>query len=198
MNEASSPSDQELIDLLSGQDAIGKVVGLSRRPYRYATSAPLEQLRVATGGGAELEMIFKDLSRERLLGDAGTTKPEFLHRPEREIETYRRILRPARIGPRCFAAIAEPEAGRCWLLIEKVPGVELWQIGELALWEEVARWLGGFHSHFGGRIEEVQAVNSHLLDLSGDWFHSWCGLALKRLAGSEDPRAPELRRTLGG
>ena len=191
------PSDQDLIDLLSRQEAIGEVVKLSRRPYRYATSAPLEELHVETAAGPEMDLIFKDLFRERLLGDAGATKPEFLHLPEREIETYRHILTPAGIGPRCVATISEPP-DRYWLVIEKVPGVELWQIGELSLWEEVARWLGGFHSTFAGRLDEARSANPHLLDLSPEWFESWCRRAMERLDESEDRRARALRSELQG
>jgi Ser/Thr protein kinase RdoA (MazF antagonist) len=190
-----APSDQNLIDLLR-RSGSGEVLGLTRRPYRYATSAPLEELHVDLGDGAEMNLILKDLSRDRMIGEAGATKPEFLHQPEREVETYRRILAPAGIGPRCVAAVAEPDPPRYWLLIEKVPGVELWQIGELAIWEEVARWLGDFHAGFAGRIDEVRAANPHLLDLSAAWFRSWRDRALDRLGHSDDPRAPELERAL--
>jgi hypothetical protein len=186
-----APSDQELVDLLTGQDEIGEVVGLSRRPYRYATSAPLEELDVETADGAELNLILKDLSRERLIGDAAT-KPEFLHLPEREIETYRRILAPAGIGPRLFGA----EPGRQLLLIEKVPGVELWQVGELEVWEEVAEWLGGFHTSFAGRLDDVRAANPHLLEMSAEWFRSWSDRARERLEGSDDSRAALLAGAL--
>jgi hypothetical protein len=191
------PSERELEDLLESQADIGEVASLTRTPYRYATSAPLEELQVKTARGAELHVIFKDLSRERLLDDA-VIKPEFLHEPEREIETYRRILAPAGIGPRFYGAVAEADPIRYWLLIEKVPGVELWQIGELSLWEEVARWLGDFHSGFAGRLTEVQAANPHLLKLSAEWFDSWCRRALERLADSGDRRAPVLRSALEG
>jgi Ser/Thr protein kinase RdoA (MazF antagonist) len=196
MTEA--PSDQELLDLLDRQDGIGEVIGLSRRAYRYATSAPLEELHVQTGDGTELDLIFKDLSRDRLIGDAAATKPEFLHLPEREIETYQRILDSEEVGPRFFGAVAEPEAGRYWLLIEKVPGVELWQVGELSVWEDVAHWLGRFHSGFAGRLDEMRAANPHLLDLSADWFRSWYRRAVDRLADSADSRAVALRSALGG
>ena len=54
-----------------------------------------------------MALILKDLSRERLLGDAAGAKPAFLHEPRRELEAYRRILAPAGIGPRCFAAVAD-------------------------------------------------------------------------------------------
>jgi phosphotransferase family enzyme len=189
------PSDRELIEVLSGRDGIGEVTGLSRRPYRYATSAPLEEVHVETATDG-VDLILKDLARERLLAEAGTTKPEFLHLPEREIETYRQILAPAGIGPRCFGAVAEAP-DRYLLLIEKVPGVELWQIGELVVWEEVARWLGSFHTDFAARLHEVRAANPHLLDLSADWFRSWCARAEERLAESEDDRAAALRSALG-
>jgi Phosphotransferase enzyme family len=189
-------SDQELIARLAeheGQD----ILELARRPYRYATSAPLEELRVSMDDGAEMTLILKDLSRDRLLGDARTTKPAFLHQPEREVETYRRILAPAGIGARCFAAVAEADPPRHWLLIEKVPGVELWQVGELSVWEEVAKWLGGFHARFAGRLDELQGANPYLLERSESWYRFWCERARTALARSEDPRASSLRAALG-
>jgi hypothetical protein len=195
---SDAPTDQEVMELLSRQDGVGEVVRLTRRPYRYATSAPLEELHAETRDGTELDLILKDLSRERLLGEAAATKPEFLHRPERELETYRGILAPAGIGPRCYGVVAEPDPARHWLLIEKVPGVELWQVGELPVWEEVARWLGGLHAGFAGRLENVRAANPHLLDLSSDWFSSWCVRALERLGGSGDRRARTLLAALRG
>ena len=193
---SDAPSDREVMELLSRQDGVGEVVSMTRRPYRYATSAPLEELHVETADGAELELILKDLSRDRLLEEAAATKPEFLHRPERELETYRRILAPAGIGPRCFGVVAESDRARHWLVIERVPGVELWQVGELSVWEEVAAWLGGLHADFAGRREEVSKANPYLLDLSEEWFKSWCGRALESLAHSDDPRAESLRPAL--
>jgi Phosphotransferase enzyme family len=197
MSVTQAVSDQELIARLSAHQG-RDVVELVRRPYRYATSAPLEEVRVSMDDGAEMKLILKDLSRDRLLGDARTTKPEFLHQPEREVETYRRILAPAGIGARCFVAVAEPDPPRHWLLIEKVPGVELWQVGELSVWEEVARWLGGFHAHSGGRIAELRGANPYLLEHSLSWYRSWCERARAALAGSDDPRALTLQGTLEG
>jgi aminoglycoside phosphotransferase (APT) family kinase protein len=193
-----SVSDRELIEALGGQLDGRAITGLRRRPYRYATSAPLEDVRVATQGGEEVRLILKDLSRERLLGDARATKPEFLHEPSRELDTYRRILDPAGIGPRCFAAVAESDPPRHWLLLERVPGVELWQVGELSVWEQVAGWLGRFHGEFGGRLDEVRAANARLLDLSGSWFRSWCARARAALARSDDARARALLGALDG
>jgi Ser/Thr protein kinase RdoA (MazF antagonist) len=197
MSVTTAVSDQELIARLAehqGRD----VLELGRRPYRYATSAPLEEVRVSMDDGAVMELILKDLSRDRLLGDARTTKPAFLHQPEREVETYRRILAPAGIGARCFAAVAESNPPRHWLLLEKVPGVELWQVGELSVWEEVARWLGGLHARFAGRIDELRDANPYLLEYSLPWYRSWSERAKAALARSDDRRASTLQGALDG
>jgi aminoglycoside phosphotransferase (APT) family kinase protein len=191
-------SDRQLLDVLRAHGDNADIVGLSRRPYRYATSAPLEEICVRTGGGEEMAVIFKDLSRERLLDDARASKPAFLHEPRRELETYRRILAPAGIGPRCIAAVAQDDPPRHWLLIEKVPGMELWQIGELSVWEEVASWLGRFHASFAQRPDEVRTANPYLLGVSEAWFRSWWERGRAALAGSTDRRTARLRRALEG
>ncbi|MEK6250823.1 MAG: aminoglycoside phosphotransferase family protein [Actinomycetota bacterium] len=190
-------SDRELIDALGGRLDGHEIIGVRRRPYRYATSAPLEEVIVLAGGEEVGPLILKDLSRERLLGNARAAKPEFLHEPLRELETYRRILGPAGIGPRCLAAASEPERSRYWLLLEKVPGVELWQVGEMPVWREVARWLGGFHGCFAGRLDEMRAANPYLIDCSEAWFRFWCERALAALSASPDERAPALAAALG-
>jgi len=188
----ASPSDRELVELLGNRH---EAVIISRRAYRYATSAALEELHIRTGD-RETALILKDLSRERLLGDARVTKPVFLHEPEREIETYRRILAPAGLGPKLIAACSQTDPPRHWLLLEKVPGVELWQVGEFSVWEAVASWLGRFHAGFASRLDEVSRANPRLLHYSGDWFRRWCTRARAALAVSGDVRAPLLDAAL--
>jgi Phosphotransferase enzyme family len=197
MSVTKRVSDQELIARLA-EDQGHDILDLARRPYRYATSAPLEEVRVSRDDGAEMDLILKDLSRDRLLGDARRTKPAFLHQPEREVETYRRILAPAGIGARCFVAVAKSDPPRYWLLLEKVPGVELWQVGELWVWEAVARWLGGLHALFAGRIDELRDANPYLLEHSDSWYRSWSERARAALVSSDDPRASTLRDALDG
>jgi hypothetical protein len=186
--------DSELIDALGGRLGGHEIVAVERRPYRYATSAPLEEVRVRTDDGAETLLILKDLSRDRLLPDARRSKPEFLHEPRRELETYRRVLAPAGIGPRTFAVVDD---GRQWLLLQKVAGIELWQAGELWVWDRVAAWLGGLHAHFAGRIDTVREANPHLLEHSPSSYRSWCDRARSALSESTDPRAPSLLEALG-
>jgi hypothetical protein len=185
---------EELGDELDGQP----IVALRRARYRYATSAPLEEVRVVVEGGEEAALILKDLSRDRLPANALAAKPEFLHQPRRELETYRRILGPAGIGPRCFAAHADPDGLHDWLLLEKVPGVELWQVGQLVVWERVARWLGEFHAAFAGKLDQLRSANPHLLDHSAAWFRSWYERAMAAIASSQDGRVADLAAAVDG
>jgi aminoglycoside phosphotransferase (APT) family kinase protein len=193
-----APSDRAILEALGNAWDGQEVVDIRRSPYGYATSAPLEEVHVRLAGGAEVVLILKDLARERLLVDARAAKPDFLHEPRRELETVRRILAPAGIGPRCLAAVAESDPPRHWILMEKVAGKELWQVGEMSTWESVAAWLGAFHARFEGKVEQLRAGNPYLLEYSEDWFDLWrqrCGSALE---GSADPRAADLLRALEG
>jgi Ser/Thr protein kinase RdoA (MazF antagonist) len=174
------------------------VTAITRRPYAYATSSPLEELQVCFDRGDAAKVIFKDLAWERLLDEARRSKPAFLYEPRRAVETYRRILGPSSDCPRCYAAIADAERARYWLLLEKVPGIELWQVGDLEVWEGVARWLGGFHGRFAGQTAELRAMNPYLLDCGATWFDLWRGRAQTALARSDDSRASELLDALGG
>jgi len=185
----ASPSDAELVEALD-QCLGAAIIGLERRPSAYSSSFRMEEVDVRLAAGRTLEMLFKDLSREGMLDGARRAKPAFLYDPRREIETYRLILQPERLGTAtCYAAVSDAAAGRSWLFLEKVPGRELYQVGELALWKEAARWLAGLHSRFTGRDCLVPLVRTaHLLIYGPDFYRRWIDRAraahpsLERLA----------------
>jgi Ser/Thr protein kinase RdoA (MazF antagonist) len=189
---SSAISDRELIDALGDPE----VNAVRRSPYRYATSAALEEVVLVGERGESGALILKDLSRESLLDDARRTKPAFLHEPLRELETYRAIIGPAGIGPRCVAAFSDRERSRHWLLLERVDGVELWQVGEMEVWREVARWLGEFHARYAARLAELREANPHLIEYSPEWFALWRDRARAALSRSADGRAPQLAGAL--
>ena len=167
------------------------VAALERKPYAYATSSPLEEIAVRLTGGRRLRLLLKDLTWERLLEDARRTKPRFLYEPRRCIATYEGVLSGSGLGAECYGWFADDAAARYWLLLEKVPGVELWQIGDLATWEIVARWLARFHLRFAGRAEELDGRNPYLLRYGPDLLRLWPARALDALAAKAGARTEQ-------
>jgi len=138
---------EEALGRRSGQRRC--VVRLERRPSIYSTSFAIEELDVRLDDDTSIRLLYKDVSRHALLEDARKAKPAFLYDPLREIETYRSILGPNRLGtPICYGSIVEPRAERYGLLLENVPGVELYQVGNLVTWRRVAEWLALMHARF--------------------------------------------------
>jgi aminoglycoside phosphotransferase (APT) family kinase protein len=172
--------------------AIGPVARLSRRPYEYATSAPLEHLVVDTTAGATHDLLFKDLDPAHLLPAARSVKPAALHDPHRTVEAQTQLLDPLGVGPRCWLALADDEQRRWWLITDKVDGVELWQVGELATWERVAAWLGGFHARFLDRADDARRAASTLLEHDAVAHRAGAERAARVLRCSSDPRAEDL------
>src|SRR3712207_5004389 len=62
--------------------------------------------------------------------------------------------------------------GRYWLFLERVPGIELYQVGELTTWKRVAHWLALLHSRFAGRTEPL-ARAVPLLSYDGSLYRLW-------------------------
>lgn len=149
------------------------ISGLERRPSPYRTSYSLEELDLRLANDTTLQLMFKDLSRQALLEGARQAKPTFLHDPLREIETYRAILGPTRLGTATYyGAVVDDEIGRYWLFLEKVAGVELYQVGELSVWQHVARWLAGMHDRFVGETGRPSWA-AHLLNYDGNFYRLW-------------------------
>lgn len=126
-----------------------RVRTLDRRPSEYRSSFGLENLTVVLEDGTALELVFKDLGWQSLDAAGRDAKPRFLYRPLREIEIYRELLAPANLGTAgYYGSVVEPDRDRFWLFLERVAGVELYQVGELSRWQEAARWLAAMHSRF--------------------------------------------------
>jgi aminoglycoside phosphotransferase len=153
MRLATQSVDQDLRRVLD--DEVRRRTGrrvraVQRRPHPYRTSFPLEELDVDLDDGGRLELVWKDLGVDRLEGPARVAKESVPHDPRREIEAYG-LLEEAGLGtPGLYGAVSDPARGRAWLLIERIPGVPLWQIGEREVWEAAAAWLATMHRRFHG------------------------------------------------
>jgi len=175
-----SPSDSELRDAL-GRLLPGGALGTSRihrRKSAYATSFPLEELEVTLADGTELRLGFKQLDWH-CLGETGRlAKPRFLHDAGREPAVYASVLAPASLGPRYFGALVDPRADRHWLFVEWVEGRELYQVADIELWREAARWLGRMHLAFAGEIERLGDCVP-LLVYDEAYYRRWMTRALR-------------------
>jgi hypothetical protein len=158
-----------------------RISRLKRRPSIYSTSFIIDELDAHLDDGTRLRVLYKDLSRHALLEAARQAKPIFLYDPLREIETYRTILRPNLLStPICYGAIVDPSVERYGLFLEKVPGVELYQVGDFATWRRVAAWLAVTHARFAGETGRL-ARAAPLLRYDGDFYRLWAGRARSSL-----------------
>lgn len=189
-HQAHSPSTAELLECLGTavQRRLGTApVSLTRRPYLYATSFALEACEMTLAGGEVVPLIFKNLSSAALMATARRTRPGFVYRPEREIEVYRRLLAGSGLGTAgLLAAEVDPGRDRFWLFLERVAGVELYQVADRRVWQQAARWLKGMHR----RLDPAAAPES-LTRLDAAWYRTWMQRAV-RFAGAGTRR--ELRR----
>jgi hypothetical protein len=162
-------TDAELAELLGARS-------VRPRPFEYRSSAPLAELEV---DGRTL--LLKDLSPSALTARARAAKLEFLHDPRRELEVYRSLLDGAGLGtPELAAAVSDPHRERYWLVVEKVRGTELYQVGELERWQETLRWLARLHDHFA----ELPPTD-FLVRYDRSYFELWPARAGVSLPGYE-------------
>jgi len=156
------------------------VVSLRTRPYQYRTSHQVDEVEVDLADGSTRVLLLKHIRRSKLSARARRAKPIFLHDPRREGEAYR-VLEGTGLGvPKCYGSTED------WLLIEKVRGVELWQLGDVEAWARSASWVRRMHDLYAGRLP----MSDHLLRYDATYFRLWPERALLR--------HPELGRVAGG
>jgi hypothetical protein len=160
---------------------------LARMPSPYQTSSALEELDLELDDGAQLQLLFKDTSREAMYERARQVKPAFVHDSRREIETYARVLKQHNLGlATCYGAVVDEPSGRYWLFVEKVPGVELYQVDSLATWRGVARWLAAMHLAFAQADVPARAREVRALRYDAAFYRLWLDRARRFFADEPD------------
>ena len=174
------PSDERLADaqreVLAHADA-GEPARVSRSRSAYRSSFPLEELSVTLSDGSELRLALKRLERGGLSRAGRLAKPAFLFDPGREAAVYSSILPAAPAGPPRYLGSVPADGGAgCWLFIEWVDGRELYQVGELSLWVQVARWLGDLHASLAADLES-HVREGRLLEYDAAHHRRWLARA---------------------
>ena len=169
------------------------VASVRRAAGAYSSSFSIEDVELTFDDGTSAPLVLKDLSPGALLDKARRAKPPFLLDPRREIETYRHVLGPYGLGaPAMVGFAADEAAGRYLLLLEKVPGVPLWQVGELAAWRAAARWLAAAHRRLAPDAPAL-AAPARLIGYDADYYARW----RRRAAEAAAVRGDDARRLLG-
>lgn len=152
-----------------------RIVSLKRRLSPYRSSFNLENLDVQIDDGTSLSLVFKDLSLGAMLEDARRARPEFLYQPQREIQTYRRILARRGMGTAtCYGSVVDEPHGRYWLFLERVPGLELRHVGEFATWQRAAQWLADLHTRVARATRSLhRASELQLVRYDADYYRVW-------------------------
>ena len=166
-----------------------QIIELKRRPSPYRTSFALEELKVRLRNGMKLKLLFKNCGRNALSAEAAHAKPAFLSDPARELEVYAHFLEPADFGTAVlYGSLVDEPHGVFGLFLEHVRGRELYQFGELRLWEAAARWLARFHAHF--RAAQLTVGAGHLLRLDANLCRTWLERANRMVEESDIPTGP--------
>ncbi|HJZ60483.1 MAG TPA: aminoglycoside phosphotransferase family protein [Gemmataceae bacterium] len=172
-----------------------RVAGIERQRSAYSSSFALDELEVRLEDGTAVSLVLKDLSRSAILEGARRARPAFRYDPLREVRTYRDLLAPARLGtPAYYGSVADPAAGRYWLFLERVQGVRLNEVGDFAVWEEVARWLARLHVAFASRAERLahEGWPRH----GGEFYRVWADRAGEFTRVADPPLSPGTVRRL--
>lgn len=179
------------------RQALGtEVSSVTLRSSRYATTHAITEVDVVLAGGTRRALLHKDLGIAHRLPQARGNRPAFLDDPGREVHAYRWVLAAGVPGvPACLASGGDDDSGSWWLLIERVPGVELWQVGEHEVWCEVARWAAALHRH-PAPIDP--AVRARLVSYDRAFFGHWPRRAREFAEAWEAARRRRLAAVLEG
>ena len=172
-----------------------ELVAVRRCAGEYSSSFAIEDVQLVFADGSVTPLVLKDLGPPALLAEAARVKPAFLFDPTREIETYRHVLGPYDVGAPTMVGAAIDEAGESYLLLlEKVSGVPLWQVGDFEVWRAAARWQAAVHARFSGEIGALAAGPARLLCYDAGYYTKWYDRARATLVSSTN--GPDAQRLL--
>src|SRR5439155_24601424 len=177
--------DEDITAVIGG----GAVV--RRRPSAFRSSSPIVEVDARFDDGRMATVVVKDLGRSSQVERVRRAKPAFLYDPLREIVTYRNVLAGAGLGTaELHGFLVEPHKDRYLLALEKVEGVELYQVGEIEVWQEALRWLARLHDRFRGRD-----LPARLIRYDPAYFQRWRGRA-RQFDGFDAPGYNDLVQRL--
>ena len=171
---AAEPTEAEIRHELSALAPGRSIAGVRMSEHAYRTSHWLAELEVRFRDGGVERLVLKDLGPGSLADEALRAKPGSTIEPVREIEVYRDVLAGAGLGTAAFrGAVVRPADCRYWLFLERLEGVELWQVGSLEVWCLVATRLAELHARL------ACSSPRHAVRWDRDYATAWLECALE-------------------
>ncbi|HSG08976.1 MAG TPA: aminoglycoside phosphotransferase family protein [Longimicrobiales bacterium] len=147
-----------------------RLVAVERSRHLAPSSWAVEDLEVRLSDGSVVQLVLKDVTREAPGSGARTVKPARVFDPRREIWIYDNVLPRVPESAACWGTVTDEEAGIHWLLLERVDGRPLWEVGDATVWMSAAEWLGRFHAKFLGAPPRCAVLMEHDRHLHRWWF----------------------------
>jgi hypothetical protein len=169
---------------------------IERRPYEYYSSFQMEEVTVELDSGRRISLILKNLSPRHMLKAAQAVRPSDSSSAEREIGFYRDVLASANLETaEYYGSDADVERQRYWLLLEKVRGENLANVGDFEVWLAAAKWLARAHRRLPQAMQRRKYA-SFLCRYDCDCFQRWierfrCALPRLKLVDGRAPSAGE-------
>lgn len=136
-----------------------RILEIRRRPWAYGSSHQLESIELQLDDGSTFEL----LAKTHVHGGTGVPG-EDARDARREVVAYSKFLREGDTGaPAFYGAIRD--ASSTTLLLERIEGTELYQLGDPEAWFAAARWLARLHARFH---DATKATG--LLDRDRAWY----------------------------
>jgi Phosphotransferase enzyme family len=161
-----------------------RIVDIGRRRSEFSSSYDCDILTVQLADGAQVPVFLKNL------GFSHIPKDQARWRRERELRIYRELLgsleAQAQLGTaRYYGCVWDETAGRYWLLLEHVPGMEV-RYCDFAYWLGAVRWLGRMQGYFAQHATQLGGCD-YLLRHDANFFLASAELAIA--AGRHFPPA---------
>lgn len=184
-----SPGNDEfqrvLVSSLQAAGITCQIERIERSASLYGSSFPLDEVSVHFADGSSLPLLFKNVDPGAMSAAARLAKPAFLDDPLREISLYRQVLDPQELGTATlYASAADASSGQFWLLLERIPGYVLSDIGEFTLWRQTARWLARMHHRFMDETRIPPSVYQRLIQHDAASYQRWLTRAVDFSTGS--------------
>jgi hypothetical protein len=153
-----------------------------------ATSHVIEDVDITLPDGEIVRLLLKHRGGASLIRAALGTTPAPHDCAARELFVYRDVLPQLELDTPELHGWSPPAADRDgWLALERLDWTELWQVGDMATWEHVARWLAALHA-----LWRPGAAAGPLVSRDAAFYRHWPARALRIHATADRGRRMRL------